>query len=109
MRFDASVQSAMSDSAQVEMRKIVSALLASGTSVDPAKWSQMADLTTTRAGLLLSGSVGVAHKAMLLETHIATDLTPKERVKELLAFAVSETYFQLRSAVGVAIGSPLQG
>jgi tetratricopeptide (TPR) repeat protein len=104
-RFDALILSGMSEADPIELRQAVSALLARRAEIDTAKWSQMADLTTTRAGLLLCGSVAVAHRAMMLEHHYASDLSPKERIKELLVFAVSETYFELRGALGVAIGS----
>jgi hypothetical protein len=33
----------------------------------------------------------------------AVDLTPKEKVEELVLFSVSEAYFRLREALGIQI------
>jgi tetratricopeptide (TPR) repeat protein len=108
-RFDALVLSGLSDDDRAELPKAVAALHSGGaTTADPAVWSQSADLTTTRAGLLLAGSVAVAHRAMLLENHYASDLAPRERIKELLMFAVSDTYSELRGALGISVETAMQ-
>jgi hypothetical protein len=36
----------------------------------------------------------------------AVDLTPKEKIQELILFSVSESYFRLREALGIQIQVP---
>jgi len=113
--FDASILGAMSEADKRGLQKAVSGLLRTDAGTDElfatpdlARWSQMADLTATRAGLLLAGSVEVAKKGLLLERHYASDLAPRERLKELLAFAVSDEYAELRAAIGVSVEAAMR-
>jgi tetratricopeptide (TPR) repeat protein len=67
------------------------------------RWSHSVDITAARAGLLLSGDLEVAKKIIAAEPQQPGDLSPQEKMKELLLFSVSERYFALRRALGVAI------
>ncbi|NUP10097.1 MAG: tetratricopeptide repeat protein [Polyangiaceae bacterium] len=67
------------------------------------RWSQTVELTSTRAGFLLSGDLEVAKKIIAAEPQLPGDLTPQEKLKELLVFAVSENYFKLRKQLGLDI------
>jgi hypothetical protein len=61
------------------------------------------ELTAARAGLLLSGDLEIAKKIIAAEQQLPGDLTPQEKLKELLVFAVSDAYFRLRAQLGIAI------
>jgi len=67
------------------------------------RWSQTVELTSTRAGFLLSGDLEIAKKIIAAEPQLPGDLTPQEKLKELLVFAVSDQYFQLRKRLGLEI------
>jgi tetratricopeptide (TPR) repeat protein len=71
--------------------------------VDVKRWSQAADLSSMRAGLLLCGDVGPARKTILAEPQSTADLPPREKVGELYKFATSDLYSDLRGAIGVAV------
>lgn len=74
-----------------------------GAVVDVKRWSQAADLSSMRAGLLLRGDVGPARKTILAEPQSTADLTPRESIGELYRFATSDLYADLRGAIGVAV------
>ncbi len=67
------------------------------------RWSQTVDLTSARAGFLLSGDLEIAKKLIAAEPQLPGDLTPQEKLKELLVFSVSDAYFKLRAMLGLAI------
>ena len=67
------------------------------------RWSQTVELTSTRAGFVLSGDLDVAKKIIAAEPQLPGDLTPQEKLKELLVFSVSDSYFRLRKVLGLDI------
>jgi len=85
------------------IRAIVMQTAMEGGLVDVKRWSQAADLSSMRAGLLLAGDVGPARKVMLAEPQSTADLPPRERIGELYKFATSDLYSDLRGAIGVAV------
>ena len=56
-----------------------------------------------RAGFLLCGDLATARKWSSAEPVTPNDLSPQDKLKELLAFSVSEGYFKLRAELGLAI------
>lgn len=70
-----------------------------GGRVNLQRWSQAADRTASRAGLLLCGDLRAA--ARVLELEEATHL--QERIDDLLTFMLSDRYQKLRSQLGIAI------
>jgi tetratricopeptide (TPR) repeat protein len=77
--------------------------LATGASLDVRRWSQLADLSASRAGLVLAGDVETARLALLRESQSPGDLGPREQMRELVGFFLSEEYAQLRGMLGVAL------
>ncbi len=107
--FDEAIHRAMSKDEVAELRRAVSALFRPGASADLTRWLQLTDLASSRSGLLLAGSVEFAKKGLLLEAQRATDRAPRERIGELLVFAVSDEYSDLRGAIGVSVEATLSG
>jgi tetratricopeptide (TPR) repeat protein len=70
---------------------------------DVERWSQLADLSTSRAGLLLVSDLELARSALAHEGHLPSDLSVREQMKHLVVFAVSDVYAALRQALGVGI------
>ena len=67
---------------------------------DLARWARAACLTTIRAGFLLAGDLEVSTR--LGESAAASvGIDPRDVVRDLCAFAVSEAYFELRSVLGL--------
>jgi hypothetical protein len=100
---DAALAAMMTPDERNGIRSIVLQAAMEGGLVDVKRWSQAADLSSMRAGLLLAGDVEPARKSILAEPLSAADLPPRERVGELYKFATSDLYSDLRGAIGVAV------
>lgn len=75
-----------------------------GGRADLKVWMQMVELTAIRAGFLVCNDLEVARKMIqALPPEGAIDLPPKDKLKELVLFSVSESYFKLREALGIQI------
>jgi hypothetical protein len=88
---------------QQRLGLVVASLAALGTSSNVTRWVQCSELTAIRAGLLLSGDLSVAAKILRQETVVPGDLSPTEKVRDLVRFTVSDAYFQLRRALGIDV------
>jgi len=75
-----------------------------GGKSDIKKWMQSVELTGCRAGFLLANDLETAARMIQsLPPEGPTDLPPKEKIKEIVLFSVSEEYFRLREALGITI------
>jgi tetratricopeptide (TPR) repeat protein len=75
-----------------------------GARTDIKKWMRMVELTGCRTGFLLCNSLEIAARMVQAEPPMgAVELTPKEKIQELLLFSISEQYFRLRDALGIRI------
>ena len=86
------------------LRIVVQRFMEDGARADLKKWMQMVEVTACRTGLLLCADMEIAKKIIGAEPQLPGDLTPAEKMKELLVFSVSEQYFSLRKALGIAVG-----
>jgi tetratricopeptide (TPR) repeat protein len=100
---DANLSAVLMPQERDGIRQVVMQAQMVGALVDVKRWSQAADLSSMRAGLLLCGDVGPARKTILTEPQSTADLPPREKIGELYKFATSDLYADLRGAVGVAI------
>jgi hypothetical protein len=76
--------------------------------IDVKRWSQLADLSASRAGLLLAGDLKLAHTALARETQSPGDLPLREQMRELSLFAISDAHGVLRQTLGIAIPMPMK-
>ncbi|HEX9297663.1 MAG TPA: hypothetical protein VF881_17595 [Polyangiaceae bacterium] len=86
-------------------RKLSSAVeraVAAGA-LDVRRWSQLADLSTSRAGLVIAGDVDSARLALVREGQSPGDLTVSDQMRELVAFFLSEDYAHMRAVLGVTL------
>jgi hypothetical protein len=86
------------------LRLVVRKFIEDGAKANVKRWSQAAELTACRAGLLLCADLDIAKKIIAAEPQAPGDLPPQEKLKEMIVFSVSEQYFALRRALGIAIG-----
>ena len=56
-----------------------------------------------RAGLILANDLASAAKAIATETATTSNAPVKDRLRELLSYAVSEPYFQVRRHLGLVV------
>ena len=102
---DASLNAVLMPQEREGIRAVVMQGQAASGLVDVKRWSQAADLSSMRAGLLLCGDVGPARRTILAEPQSPADLPPREKVGELYKFATSDLYSDLRGAIGTAVQS----
>ncbi len=86
------------------LRQVCRKLMESGGQADIKRWMQVVEVTGIRAGFLVCNDLDTATRMIqALPPEGSTDLTPKEKVKELVLFSVSENYFRLREKLGIQI------
>jgi tetratricopeptide (TPR) repeat protein len=71
--------------------------------IDLGGWLAASDLTASRAGFALVGDFEAAARLVSTEPPGLSPLAPKERLRELLVYAVSEDYFAVRHQLGIEI------
>jgi len=82
---------------------------ACGESVDVAGWIVGSDLTASRAALVLCGDIVAATNVLSLEPTGQSLWPVQDRIKNLIAFFVSEDHFLIRAALGMQVTmAPLQ-
>ena len=84
------------------LTKRVDDLKASSTEEAMDAWLTGVDYSTTRAALVVTDDLATTAKLLTSEPS-SGGVGAKERLRELLRFAVSEPYFELRKKMGVAI------
>ncbi len=85
------------------LRAAVSSIIDTGDRADIKRWVQLADVSLARAGLLVVGDVDTAWRASQRESRSPGDIASDEWHKEVLAFAVSDEYAELRGAIGISL------
>jgi hypothetical protein len=73
--------------------------------LDVKRWSHLADLSTSRAGFVLIGDVGLVRAALAKDQQLPGDMPPREQLRELLLFMLSDAHEAARRALGIGRGS----
>jgi tetratricopeptide (TPR) repeat protein len=66
-------------------------------------WRAATDLTANRVGFIVANDFETSARAIATEGASLSSMSVKERLRDLLAFAVSEPYFQVRRHLGLHI------
>jgi tetratricopeptide (TPR) repeat protein len=91
---------------RLKLQTAVRALSERGGQLDILRFHRAVERMACRAGLLACGDVNVAARLIAIDGRTIGGLTAADRVRDLVAFSVSEPYARLRAALGVAIGMP---
>jgi hypothetical protein len=94
----------MQPTAQEGLRHVVRKFMETKSAINIKRWVQATELTACRAGFVMCGDLEIAKKVLLMEPQLPGDLSPQEKITELIVFSISNEYFQLRKALGFAIG-----
>jgi len=78
-------------------------LAARGEVLDVQGWMTAADLTAARVGFMLNGDLKAAARVISTEPTGTSPVTSKQRLKDLLAYSVSEDYFAVRKLLGLEV------
>jgi hypothetical protein len=72
-----------------------------GDAIDMTGWMAAADLTAARVGFALTNDLAAAARVISTEPAAASPVAAKERMRDLLAYSVSEDYFAVRKVLGL--------
>jgi tetratricopeptide (TPR) repeat protein len=85
------------------LTSLVTKLLNVGDALDLKRWTTAVDLTADRVGFLLANDLPRSLAVIRATPEDQAPIPAKDRTRELIAFAVSDEYFYLRSKLGIAI------
>jgi tetratricopeptide (TPR) repeat protein len=102
-RDEAAIAAALEAHETEALRAAMSSVVGVQAHADVVAWLQLADLSASRAGLLLAGDFDVACRAMQREPRSPSALAPADWRREMAAFAISREYGELRDAIGVNV------
>ncbi len=74
-----------------------------GGVLDVPAWMGAADLTSARVGFALTNDLAAAARVISTEPLTTSPVSPKDRLKDLLAYSVSEDYFAVRKFLGLEV------
>jgi tetratricopeptide (TPR) repeat protein len=80
----------------------VTKLLGSGA-IDLKKWVAAVDLSADRAGFIVANDLELCNEVIKAADEASSAVPQKERLKELVLYAVSEPYFAVRQRLGINI------
>jgi tetratricopeptide (TPR) repeat protein len=83
---------------------VVQRFIATKGEADLHKWSNAVDLTATRAGLLVCNDLDVATRLAQAEPVSVGVVEPKEKIRDIIQWSISDEYFTLREHLGLIIG-----
>ncbi|MBK8260921.1 MAG: tetratricopeptide repeat protein [Nannocystis sp.] len=87
-----------------QMRSLMRKFVEAGGSADVKKWAQATEIAGYRVGMLLCNDMVVS--AHIISQEAATfgaTMTPKDKIKELVLYSISEDYFKARKSLGMAV------
>jgi hypothetical protein len=87
-----------------QLQAVVKRFIAAKSEADISKWSNAVDLTATRAGYLICNDLDVATRLVATEPVSIGVAEPKDKIRDLLLWSISDEYFTLREHLGMVIG-----
>jgi hypothetical protein len=86
-----------------QLAEVVRRFIESKAEVDLHRWSKAVDYTSSRVGFLMCNDLEVAAHQIQSEPLAVGSADPKDKVKDLIQWCVSDEYFALRAHLGLAI------
>jgi hypothetical protein len=87
-----------------QLSVVVQRFISSQGEADLTRWARAVDHTSTRAGFLMCNDLEVAARLVQGEQVAVGVAEPKDKVKDLLQWSVSDEYFTVREHLGLVIG-----
>lgn len=85
------------------LRVVVKRFIEEGAKANIKRWNQAVELTACRAGLIVCGDLEIAKKILAAEPQLPGDLSAVDKMKELLLYFTSDSYFEVRRQLGIQI------
>jgi serine/threonine protein kinase/tetratricopeptide (TPR) repeat protein len=86
------------------LRSLTQKLLEAAPELDMKAWMAGVDLTADRLGFLLANDLKISSAVIDASPDEVAVVSKRDRLRELFAYSVSEPYFELRKALGIALG-----
>ena len=87
----------------LETQKMMKQYLSQGKNPNLSAWLTAVDHTTSRMGLLVCGDLHQAANSIKNDSNPVGKATVKDKIRELVLFAISDEYFELRTRLGLSI------
>ncbi|MBP7288872.1 MAG: tetratricopeptide repeat protein [Nannocystaceae bacterium] len=99
------IGSRMQPAALDQLRSLMQKFVDAGGSTDVKRWAAASELTAYRVGLLLCHDLRIAGQMISQEqSMLGSAMGPRDKIKELVLYSISEDYFTARRAIGVTVG-----
>ncbi|MBC8070019.1 MAG: tetratricopeptide repeat protein, partial [Deltaproteobacteria bacterium] len=87
-----------------QLRSLMQKFVDAGGSTDVKRWAAASELTAYRVGLLLCHDLRIAGQMISQEqSMLGSTMGPRDKIKELVLYSISEDYFTARRAIGVTV------
>ncbi len=90
--------------AREQLVAVVQRFVAGKGEADIHKWANAVDLTATRAGFLICNDLEVATRLVQTEPVSIGVADPKDKIRDLILWSISDEYFAVREHLGLGIG-----
>jgi tetratricopeptide (TPR) repeat protein len=98
------ITSRMQPAALDQLRSLMQKFIDAGGSTDVKRWAAASELTAYRVGLLLCHDLRIAGQMISQEqSMLGSTMGPRDKIKELVLYSISEDYFTARRASGVTV------
>jgi tetratricopeptide (TPR) repeat protein len=87
-----------------QLGAVVKKFIAAKGEADINKWATAVDLTATRAGFLICNDLDVSARMVNTEPVSIGVAEPKDKLRDLVLWSISDEYFTLREHLGLVIG-----
>jgi len=87
-----------------QLGAIVQRFVANKGEADIHKWANAVDMTATRMGFLICNDLEIATRMVQTEPVSIGVADPKDKIRDLVLWSVSDEYFALREHLGLQIG-----
>ena len=95
----------LTPTAREQLAALVRKFIQNTGEADIKTWINAVEMTACRTGFLLCNDIQSAARMIQNQAAAVGDVPAKEKIKELVIFSVSEEYFRLREALGIAIAT----
>ncbi len=98
------ITSRMQPAALDRLRSLIQKFVDAGGSTDVKRWAAAVELTSYRVGLLLCHDLRISGQMISQEqSMLGSAMGPRDKIKELVLYSISEDYFAARRAIGVQV------
>ena len=87
-----------------QLTVVVQKFIATKAEADITRWARAVDYTSTRAGFLMCNDLDIAARLVQSEPVAVGVAEPKDKIRDLVQWSISDEYFAVREFLGLVIG-----